>query len=347
MPDLYLLSLILSLLGAVIALVVGLWARPLGEAFVLLDHPDPSGGRKLHLEVTPLVGGFAVVTAGLLGVSVLSLLDPALGSNLSIGFWFAASVFGMFLVGVLDDRDDLPPLARLFITGLVLLVPVLMVPEFQVRELHFVIRDTRFHLEGILGIGFTLLCLVGLLNAVNMADGKNGLVIGQAIIWSVVLAIRLPADLLPLMGAIMGALVVLLHFNLRGRLFLGDGGSYAISAMFGLLAILAWNLRDGAFHAGDIVVIFALPVIDTLRLIGHRLLEGRSPFDPGRDHLHHYLHRRWRWPAPLPFVLGLVAVTNAGALLMPGTGLHWSAVTLVGYVAMLFLAMREPRRAGA
>ncbi len=338
---------VLLLLGAGVALVVGLWARPLGEAFGLLDHPDPIGGRKLHLQVTPLVGGFAVVTAGLFGVAILSLVDPGGSLPVTVGFWFALSVFAMFLVGVADDRDGLPATARLAITCLALVVPILMVPEFRLTELHFAFADARVALPGLWGIAFTLLCLVGLLNAVNMADGKNGLVIGQAIIWSVVLAVRLPADLLPLMAAVLGALLVLFAFNLHGRLFLGDGGSYALSAIFGLLAILAWNLRDGSFFAGDIVVIFALPVIDTLRLIAHRLIEGRSPFDPGRDHLHHYLHRRWGWPRPLPWVLALVAVTNMGALLMPGTGLTWAAVTLLGYVVMLLFASRQPRRIGA
>ncbi|MFN7175503.1 MAG: glycosyltransferase family 4 protein [Thermaurantiacus sp.] len=344
MPLSSVLELALLLIGAGIAFVVGIWARPIGEAFGLLDHPDPAGGRKLHLQITPQVGGFAVVTAALLGVAVAAISGGVVGKPIDVAFWFALTVLAMFLIGVIDDRAGLSAPLRLGITTTVLLLPILVVPDFLVSELHFAFADLRFPLGLVGGAAFTLLCLVGLLNAVNMADGKNGLVIGQALIWALALSFRLPPELLPLIAALVGALVVLLTFNCFGKLFLGDGGSYAISAIFGLLAVFAWNRSEGAFYAGDIVVIFALPVFDTLRLIVHRMLLGKSPFTPGRDHLHHYLHKRWGWPAPLPFVLGLVAFTNVGALMMPGTGLYWAGVTLVGYTVMLLAAaLPEPR----
>jgi UDP-GlcNAc:undecaprenyl-phosphate GlcNAc-1-phosphate transferase len=347
MPFASALEIALLLVGAGIAVIVGTWARPIGEAFGLLDHPDPAGGRKLHLQITPLVGGFAVVTAALLGVAVAAISGGAAGKPLDVAFWFALTVLAMFLIGVADDRAGLSAPLRLAVTTTVLLVPILAVPDFLVTDLRFAFADLRIPFGGLAGVGFTLLCLVGLLNAVNMADGKNGLVIGQALIWALVLAFRLPPEILPLIAALIGALVVLLAYNCFGKLFLGDGGSYAISAIFGLLAVFAWNRSDGAFFAGDIVVIFALPVIDTLRLIVHRMMLGKSPFTPGRDHLHHYLHARWGWPAPLPFVLGLVAFTNLGALVMPGTGLYWAGVTLVGYAAMLLSTAIPQVRASA
>jgi UDP-GlcNAc:undecaprenyl-phosphate GlcNAc-1-phosphate transferase len=344
------LLLALLLMGACIGLVVGVWARPLGEAFALLDHPDHHGGRKLHVDVTPLVGGFAVVTAALLGIAVLAVLHGSAGGSLKAHFWFAFTVLAMFLIGVLDDRSDISAPARLGLTSVVLLLPIMLVPEFFVGHLHFALGNVELLFPGLVGVAFTLLCLVGLLNAVNMADGKNGLVIGQALIWTVALAYRLPESFMPLMVVLFAVLAVLMVFNMRGRLFLGDGGSYAISATYGLLAILAWNLGGGStFFAGDIVVIFALPVIDTLRLIAHRTLKGVSPFSPGRDHFHHYLFSRWGWPGPLPFVLGLVALTNLGALIMPGTGLFWAGVTLVGYCLLLLASIRVPAgvRAGS
>lgn len=319
-----------------IALVVGLVASRLGTALGLLDYPDPHGGRKLHLRVTPLVGGIGVVAAALAGT-----LLPGVGTGFSSGL-FAMVVLGMFMIGFADDRWELSaPFRFLFVAGL-LLVMILGTDDFRILFLRFSGQSELVLMLGIAGIIFTLVCLLGFLNSVNMADGKNGLVIGQAVIWCAVLALRLPPPQLPLVAAIAGSLLVLLAFNMAGRLFLGDSGSYGLSAIFGLLAIHAWNSGFADFNADDIAVLFAVPVFDTLRLIGHRLLRRQSPFTPGRDHLHHYLYARWGWPAPLPAVLLLVALPNAGALLFPGTGLLWLFVTLVGYVLLMWLAVRRP-----
>ena len=96
-------------------------------------------------------------------------------------------------------------------------------------------------------------------------------------------------------------------------------------------------------YADDVALIFAVPVFDTLRLIVHRLAKGKSPFTPGRDHLHHYLYARWGWPRPLSWVLMLVAVPNLLAILLPGTGIIWLGVTLIGYLGLLWAANAQPR----
>lgn len=326
--------------GAGIAFVIGHSADRIGRALGLLDFPDPAGGRKLHARVTPLVGGLAVLLAALAG-----LLVPGVGAGFDRA-WFAIAAIGLFATGVADDRFGLTaPFRLLFATGLLALV-LLQVPDFRLAFLLFEGQRELLVFPTLAGIGFTLLCLIGLLNAVNMADGKNGLVIGQAIVWAFVLLFRLPPEQAPLVATIGGALVVLFWFNWHGRLFLGDSGSYALSAIFGLIAIHAWNNGFAAMRASDVALIFALPVYDTIRLILHRLASGRTPFTPGRDHLHHYLHARWGWPRPLPWVLLLVLLPNLGALLVPGTGLFWLGVTLVGYLALLRLATRPAPEPG-
>ena len=327
-------------LGALAALLVGWKADAIGGKLGLVDFPDVSGGRKLHARPTPLVGGIALVLA--LAASVgLSLLffDQSGGQETLV--WLLASVLGLFLVGTLDDRFELSARIRLASASLVLLAALSQVPDFSVSFLLFSGQSSLLLMPNLLGIGFTLLCFVGLLNAVNMADGKNGLVIGQAIIWSFVLLVRAPNSTVPVVAAVTGALLVLFYFNMQGKLFLGDGGSYGLSALFGLLAIHAWNHGFADMRADDVALIFALPVFDTLRLIVYRLAQGKSPFTPGRDHLHHYLYARWGWPRPLPWVLALVAIPNAAAILLPGTGVIWLFVTLVGYFALLWAATTE------
>ncbi len=332
------------LLGALVALVVGQNARAICLPLGLMDFPDADGGRKLHAKDTPLAGGIALVLTVLATVALQLPVagDPQTGRML---LWFLIAVVGLFLVGLLDDRVGLSARIRLAAAAIILLAALSQVPDFAVSFLLFSGQTELLLLPGASGILFTLLCFVGLLNAVNMADGKNGMVIGQAIVWSLVLLMRAPAVIVPLIAAVLGALLVLFRFNMRGALFLGDGGSYGISAIFGLLAIYSWNNGFDTMRADDMALIFAVPVFDTLRLIVQRLVRGKSPFAPGRDHLHHYLFARWGWPRPLLWILALVALPNFAAVAFPGTGYVWLLVTLGGYCGLLWIATARPKAA--
>ncbi|MGI4876604.1 MAG: MraY family glycosyltransferase [Janthinobacterium lividum] len=332
--------LLAGCLGVFSALVVGLAATRLGDGLGLLDFPDDAGGRKLHARVTPLVGGIAVAVAcvGATAASLLAYADagPGVGQHL---LWFGIATLAMFLNGLADDRFLLSPRLRLGIAMLVLLLVVIEAPDFSLSVVRFSGED-EFHILGLGAEALTLLCLVGLLNAVNMADGKNGIVLSLGLTWSIILLFRLPAPMIPILVAVGAALAVLLWFNMRSKLFLGDGGSYAISTIFGLLSIYSYNHDFAVVRADDVVLMFAVPVMDTIRLVVARSFQRRSPFSGGRDHLHHYLYASVGWPRGLWIYVTLVAVPNAGALILPGTAPEWLAVTVVAYILVLRRAQR-------
>jgi len=333
------LLVLMAGLGAGAALFVGLFATPIGRAMGLLDWPDTDGGRKRHDRVTPLVGGLAVVLAvGLAAVFSLGMrgFDLELGGPVTARHVTALGlgVGAMYLIGASDDRFHLSPVLRLLAALVVLMLVIAEAPDFGLEFLLFGGGGQLWLLGGV-GAGFTLLCLLGLLNAVNMADGKNGIVIGMALIWSCVLALHVPAGVLPVLVSVAGALAVLLWFNLTGRLFLGDGGSYALSALFGLMAIMAYNHDFANWRAGDVALLFAVPVLDTVRLMGVRLAGRQSPFEGDRDHLHHHLHARMGWPRGLIVYLAMVALPNLGATILPETGWMWLALTAALFVMVL------------
>ncbi len=328
----YGLPLLSAMLGIVVAWVVGANARSIGTALQLLDYPDSNGGRKRHNSITPLVGGIAVAAAAT-GSALLAawLSAPVPALHLA---WLAVAVGVMFTIGAADDRFHLSPVLRLAVAVAVLLLVLVRAPDFSLTFLRFAGQD-RIWMLGDWGAAFSLLCLVGLLNAVNMADGKNGLVTGMGVIWTAVLACHVAPAMQPVLAAIGAALVVIWRYNMAGRLFLGDGGSYALSALFGLLAIHAYNHDFEAMRADDVAVLFAIPVFDTIRLMTVRLARRRSPFEGDRDHLHHHLHARLGWPRGLWVYLAIVALPNLGALQLPGTGLIWLGVSLLAYAAVL------------
>lgn len=324
----------------VVSWLVGANAMRLGRLLGVLDFPDPSGGRKQHGTITPLVGGFAIVLSVIL-VALFGVLDDTAADAVRGHFaWFAFAVGSMYLIGLADDRFALGPKIRLALAFIVLLLVVLYAPDFGLPFLRFSISERTWFLDDA-GQGFALLCLVGLLNAVNMADGKNGLVTGICLVWSFTLLPHCPAPLAPVLTATIVALAVTMYFNLKGRLFLGDGGSYALSGIFGLLAIYIYNHEFAAIRADHIAVLFAIPVFDTIRLMSVRVRRGQSPFAGDRDHLHHHLAMRWGWPRNGLFIyLGLVAVPNALTLAWPQLSVAWLGLALIGYVVALSHASR-------
>lgn len=334
------LTIAAAIVAGFIAVVAGIFATPLGTTLGLLDFPDETGGRKRHARVTPLIGGLVLAVVVVAAIVATLMLTPDLAPGVERHLaWLGIAVAAMFLIGVADDRFELSIHARLGIAALVLLLVVATAPDFSLTFVRFS-GQPRLHLLGPFAVGFTLLCLVGLLNAINMADGKNGIVVSLGLIWSAVLLAHLPSAMLPVTAAAAAALAVLLWFNMHNRLFLGDSGSYAISALFGLLAIYAYNHDFAVIGADDVALLFAVPVMDTVRLLVARSLERRSPFSGGRDHLHHYLHAKFGWPRGLWIYIALVAMPNAAAVVFPGTALVWLTVTTIVYVFTLHRAKR-------
>lgn len=331
--------LVAALCGLVVAVLVGGNAMRIGRGLGLLDLPD--GDRKLHARATPLVGGIAVGGASVLG----ALLSFWQGAD-SYVLWLIVAVTVMFGIGMVDDRRHLPPVTRLLATVSLLLIVIAVVPEFRVTALRFALASQPLLLGLGGGVVFTLLCLVGLLNAVNMADGKDGIVAGMALVWTLVLSAHASLVLLPLLVATGVALAVIGAYNMAGKLFLGDGGSYAVSALFGLLAIIIYNQPGSGLVADDVALLFVIPVVDTIRLMAARMARGQSPFTAGRDHLHHFIYARIGWPLGLAVYLALVALPNAGALIWPGSGFAWLAMSLVAYAAII-LALRGTASTGA
>jgi UDP-GlcNAc:undecaprenyl-phosphate/decaprenyl-phosphate GlcNAc-1-phosphate transferase len=289
-----------TFLSGVVTLLLCLFSRQICTALGIMDVPDE---RKLHRRATPLMGGVALELAfiPIAGALILIATPPAWQPSLLI--WLA-SVGTMTLVGLADDRHSLSARDRLFISFLVFGSAPILDAMFNVRVLSF----EYFGFE--LGLGtswmaviFTALCCVGLVNAVNMADGKNGLVIGLCLGWTALIALRAPAPILPLIAALAATLVVLLAFNLRGRLFLGDGGAYGLATAIGLLAIMTYNTRGShagrAISADELMLLFAVPVLDSFRLTFVRMRRGQSPMAADRDHLHHHLQNWFGWPAGL------------------------------------------------
>jgi len=320
---------------AALTLVMCLFAGPLGGALGIVDVPD--GARKIHSRETPLTGGLSIMLPVLIVAAVL-----ARSTDFGPFYTTLAAGLGFFLVlGLIDDHRHIRPIWRLAASAAACFAVLYAVPALEVSFLKFSFLAKPTFLEGTAAV-FTVLCLVGLQNAVNMADGKNGLVIGLALIWVLALLLLGPAHLRPLFIVFALGLAIVLPFNLRGFLFLGDSGTYAISMVIGLTTIYAYNVNFATLPADMVVLWFLIPVVDCLRLMVTRVIAGRSPLSPDRNHLHHILWQLMPWPGALAAYLALVAAPGLLAVLQPAWTLLWVVFALSSYFAIIGLNFRGP-----
>lgn len=302
-----------------------------------MDLPGGMRGRKRHEYPTPMVGGIALLLP--VGAFIWMSRD-ILGTALPVFYALAALAFAL---GYLDDRFELGARWRLLVSLLVVLGTIWSQPLLRLDTLAFsFLNGSAVLLDGLLGTIFTAFALVGLQNAVNMADGKNGLAPGLALIWSLFLAWSAPAELAEPIGVMAAGLAVVLAFNLRGRLFLGDSGSYGIAVVIGLLAIIVYNLADGRLPADVIALWFWVPVADCLRLMTYRLLQGNSPFEGDQAHFHHLLAESMPWRYGLAIYLSLIAVPGTIALVSPSLAAPLILLTSMVYALMLAVIASQP-----
>lgn len=282
----------LGLKGAAVAAVLtvlALWLlQPIAHRLNLLDHPK---GRKDHAHPTPITGGLAMAAAVL--VCLRLFLDTS--SNCLPGFLLAASI--VTAVGLLDDRHDLHWRWRIAAQVAAALV-MIYVSGVRIENLGAVFGVPSMPLGG-LSVPFTVFATVGLINAINMIDGADGLagllVAGALVMLAAAAAYAGNDTLAPALVIICGAVTGFLAFNLRhpwrprAKLFMGNAGS----AFLGL--VIAWtdfSLTQNPGHPVNPVLalwILPVPVIDTLALMFHRLRGCQSPFIADRNHIHHLM----------------------------------------------------------
>jgi UDP-GlcNAc:undecaprenyl-phosphate GlcNAc-1-phosphate transferase len=128
---------------------------------------------------------------------------------------------------------------------------------------------------------------------------------------------------------------VVLMFNVQGRLFLGDCGSYGVTFVLGLLALIAYV--QGRLTIETITVWFFIPVMDCLRLIITRRLEGRSPAAPDKNHFHHRLQSKLGTRYGLVAYIASVGATSFIAALVPQFALVCIIVLTAIYFSFAFL----------
>jgi UDP-GlcNAc:undecaprenyl-phosphate/decaprenyl-phosphate GlcNAc-1-phosphate transferase len=138
---------------------------------------------------------------------------------------------------------------------------------------------------------------VGVINAVNLIDGLDGLATGVVLTVLGAFALLAAADgidpTLPIIAATVGAAVGFLAYNLHpATIIMGDTGSMFLGFVVAAIGIAL--TQDGVFPQPPWVPILALgvPILDTAWAVIRRTARGEPFFVADRGHIHHQLLRR-------------------------------------------------------
>lgn len=300
----------LEYLPILATVAICLFARPVGEWLDIIDHPDNE--RKTHSEPTPQVGGIAVMAA----VSIWALSGLLWGSVADSGFYFAVLLCGggVAVTGFMDDQHNISAGGRLLLLVMFSVIALRLDPLLTADRIHLAAWGW-FATPPLLLPSLTVVALAGFSSAVNMTDGLDGLVLALICLWSLCLVILGTSEISSAAAVITAASVITLLYNLRGRLFLGDCGAFAIAFTVGLLAVRCHNL--GRLPLETALVWFYIPVLDCLRLIPLRLRRHRSPFKPDREHFHYRLSARVGDNWAIAIYAGTVGLSSLMTTLVP------------------------------
>lgn len=258
----------------------------------LMDEP---GERRSHQESTPSLGGIGIFA----GVLFAIIFWTPFNLFQDLQYILCAFII-IFLIGAKDDILPIDPTKKL--VGEIAAAFILIIKSN--------VKITSFY--GLFGIGvlpewfsiaFTCFVILVIVNAFNLIDGINGLTgsIGALIsvcfgTWFLLVD---SIELAIVAFALAGALIAFLKYNITpAKIFMGDTGSLLTGLICSILTIkflevnkelpLENIFRFAAFPAVAVGILI-IPLFDTLRVFITRIIRGRSPFQPDRNHIHHLL----------------------------------------------------------
>ena len=276
-----------------IALFLVGWIHPKLVKIALLknivDNPD---ARKLQRTPVPVLGGVAVFFGVVIAIGCMSAVVDCSGLPVVI-----MAMMAMLYTGTMDDILNLSPSLRLLIEIVVVLL-LIFVGGYCINDFH-----------GLWGIGpisswyavpLTVFATVGIINAINLVDGVNGLSSGYCIMACTIFGALFHLagnEAMTILAVVsVGALIPFFLHNVFGKtskMFIGDGGTLVMGTVMSVfvIAILQSGSRVAAFVDPNVglvpftLAVLSVPVFDTLRVMSTRMLKGSSPFRPDKTPL--------------------------------------------------------------
>lgn len=295
--------MITPILAGLSALIVSFFLTPLAiklaHKFGMVDDPKKHKHIKvIHTEPTPRGGVFGIFF-GIVGAAFLFLpLDKHL-----VGILIGASI--IFVMGALDDKFNLNPYLRIILGFAAAAAPVAFgigisflsnpfggIIDLSQPQIHLSLFGEERSIWVVSDL-FAIFWIVFMMNMINMgAKGVDGQLTGTVIISSLVIALlslKFSADItqwpiIILASILAGAYLGFLPWHIYPQKIMPSYGGATLAGYF--LAVL--SILSTA-KVGTLMVVLAVPLIDTGYTIIRRVASGKSPVWGDRGHLHHRL----------------------------------------------------------
>lgn len=253
------------------------------------DNPE---ARKLQRKPIPVLGGFVVFIGAMAG---------------SLCYWFKydclsivpvqVAMLIMLAIGGWDDIKRLSPSLRLLLEVLVV-VALALYNNYPVNDLHGLWGVNEFSPR--IAWPLTIFACVGIINAINMVDGIDGLSSGFCILafgfFGLFFFYMHDYVRTALAVSIIGGLIPFFIMNVfgnRSKMYIGDAGTMMMGiALCDMVMAMLTHSDKPTNNNGFCLIAFALavlaiPIFDTVRVMFGRISRGESPFLPDKTHLHH------------------------------------------------------------
>jgi len=253
---------------------------------LFIDNADNNKPQNYHVNATPRAGGLGII------LGMIFLIASPLGIKLIIPITLA------FFSGIFEDfHNSLSPKFRLFLQ-LIAAVSAIWLTDAVVTYLGLGVSMPYW-----MGILFSTFSIVGMMNAVNIIDGFNGLASG--VILFILLSFGITSythnnmDIFYIILVIIGTTFAFLLFNFpKGKIFLGDGGAYMLGFVVSIVGIFLAS-RYASVSPWYVLAVFIYPVWEVLFSIMRKLSIGLSPMQPDSKHLHMLIYRQITHNNPL------------------------------------------------
>jgi len=344
------------LLSAALAFLITFFAIPViiqvAKDKKLFDEPDE---RKVHKNVIPTLGGLGIFAGFIL--ALLMGVPKNMASELQ---YFAAASTVIFFLGIKDDILVLSA-SKKFIGQLIAAGIIIKFGDIRITNMYGFLG--LHELPYTASVIITIFTVIVITNSFNLIDGVDGLAGSLGVLTTVVFGTyfyfagtaTIPYAVMAF--ALAGGTFAFLIYNFSpAKIFMGDTGSLLLGLINSILLVKFINVASSTAAILPVesapaigVAILMIPLFDTLRVFGLRILDRRSPFSPDRTHIHHFLldlglSHRWVTITCVSVNIGFIALAYFLRHLGTTTLLGILLVSAFVFIGVVYYSRPKPRK---